>query len=776
MTGEQQNPKATSPPAFGEILINPQAGTSDNEKKKSAPPPEPKKTRKQQKKPKESKGRSKKKALRCSLILILLPTILFFTYLAAARFFLPYYIQEKLAEQYSQQLRRPVTVTQVDFDPFTFDLHLAGIHIGPEFDRQNEDEPALCRIATLDTRLRPQELLQRRIVFEDVQIKGMQAEVIRRADGSFTDLGLTKKDKAEMANHALLPKGVRIDGLSLTDSMLVLRDATSGHKYLLDEITFSLPSAASAALKNGETEPALHALVNGNPMEIRGQRQVRPDGSSATRLVLQLNDVDPQQILDWLPSMSNSLHMSADKTQALLELILPDNPQGEEGPVLSGTISFADLHFDITTQNKANRAGKLQCVAPSAQLVIQANPFRKQYTVEELILESPRLVLTDNENNSKSALPLKKLFSLWPSQLLDPASLPFDLKIRRLAIKNGTLQKEQGPLWEDLQLEMTGYRNRDIPLSDDENEGQGEEDATTLSFSTHQGATTVQFQGTTSPALNLTGKVSFHNLDSSLLQPYLGADQKLRLKGGKADLVMQVNPLHKQYTVTELTLDQPQLVLLTDSTGKNTGKASSSQRPLLPFLGWPGQLLDPASLPFDLIIQRLTINKGTLQKEKGPLWKDLQLEMTAYRNRETADLKKSSKKKQATKATALFFSAHQGATTVQFQGTTNPDLNLTGTITFHNLDSSLLQPYLNAREDVQLFSGQAELSGLLRTVQAKEGGKKKILLEKGTITLRDIRLKRKKQGKENVLLTAQRAESKGCSIELDPASPAFPVP
>ncbi|RWX44002.1 hypothetical protein H206_02029 [Candidatus Electrothrix aarhusensis] len=298
--------------------------------------------------------------------------------------------------------------------------------------------------------------------------------------------------------------------------------------------------------------------------------------------------------------MSNSLHMSADKTQALLELILPDNHQGEEGPILSGTISFADLHFDITTQNKADRAGKLQCVAPSAQLVIQANPFRKQYTVEELTLESPRLVLTDNENNGKSALPLKKLLSLWPSQLLDPASLPFDLKIRRLAINNGTLQKEQGSLWEDLQLEMT-----------------------------------------------------------------------------------------------------------------------------------------------------------------------------AYRNRETADLKKSSKKKQATKATALSFSAHQGATTVQFQGTTNPDLNLTGTITFHNLDSSLLQPYLNAREDVQLVSGQAELSGLLRTVQAKEGGKKKILLEKGTITLRDIRLKRKKQGKENVLLTAQRAESKGCSIELDPASPSL---
>ena len=755
MTGEQQNPKATSPPAFGEILINPQAGTSDNEKKKSALPPEPKKTRKQQKKPKESKGSSKKKVLRCSLILILLPTVLFLTYLAAARFILPYYIQEQLAEQYSQQLQRPVTVTQVDFDPFTFDLHFAGIHIGPKFDRQDGDEPALCRIATLDTRLRPQELLQRRIVLENIQIKGMQAEVVRRTDGSFTDLGLVKKGEAEMANQALLPTWMRIDGLSLTDSMLVIRDAANGHKYLLDEITFSLPSTAP---KEGETEPTLHALINGNPIQIRGQRQIRPDGSSATRLILQLDDVDPQQILAWLPGINNSLRISTDKTKAELELLLPDNLQGDSGPVLSGTIHSTGLHLAILThsnESEVKRSGKLQCIAPSAQLVIRANPFRKQYTVEELTLESPQLVLT--ENNGKSTLPQQPL-SLWPGQLLAPASLPFDLMIHRLTINKGTLQKENGLLWNDLQLELTTYRNRDIP-SEEETQG-AKPGATTLTFSARQEKTTVQFQGTAAPDLSLIGKVSLNNLDSSTLQPYLGKNKAVQLAEGKAQLVMQVNPLLKQYKVEELTLDQPRFILADSKEKSNLNR--------LPLSGWPGQLLDPASLPFDLMIHRLTINKGTLQKENGLLWNDLQLELTAYRNRDTA-----SSKKKVEKATALSFSVHQGGTTVKFQGTTASDLSLTGKISLNNLDPNLLQPYLNAREDVQLASGQAEVSGLLRTMQAKEGGKKKILLDKGTITLRDIRLKRKKQGEDKVLLTAQMAESKECSIDLDLASPSL---
>ena len=777
MTGEQQNPKAESPPAFGDILINPQAGTTDKKEKKSAPPPEPEKPRKQGKKtkrkqtpPKQTERSSRKSVLLCGLALLLLPAMLFLTYLAAASFLIPYYIQEHLAKQYSEQLHRPVTVTQVDFAPFTFDLRLAGIHIGPEFDRQDGDEPALCRIATLDTRLRPQELLQRRIVLENVRIKGMQTEVIRRADGSFPDLGLTKKGGTGMADQALLPSRLRIDGLSLTDSMLVIRDATNGHEYHLDEITFSLPSAAT---KQGATEPALHALVNGNPVQIRGQRQVRPDGSSATRLVLRLDDVDPQQLLAWLPGMDNSLRISTDKTEAELELILPDNLQGGNGPVLSGAIHSTGLHLDISarsSESEVEQSDKLRCTAPNAELVIRANPFRKQYTVEELILDSPRLVLTESKSQGKNDKgdPPRQPLSLWPGQLLDPASLPFDLTVRQLTINNGTIQQEQGSLWEDLQLELTAYRNRDISettSSPDDEQQQGEEQ-TALSFSARQGATTARFQGTTTPNLDLTGEISLHNPDSSLLQPYLDADHKLRLNSGRANLVMQVNSLQKQYTVTELTLDQPQLIF-TDSSKKNTGKASSGQ---LPLSDWPGQLLNPASLPFDLIIQHLTINKGTLRKEEGPLWKDLQLEMTAYRNRETAASRKSSKKKQEKKTAALSFSARQGETTVRFEGAAAPDLSLTGKITLHNPDASLLQPYLSTGHALRLSGGKAELDGLLRTVQPA-GKAKTMLIEQGTITVHDMRLQQGDQPKDTALLIAGITEAKGCSIDL--ASPSL---
>ncbi|MCI5160032.1 MAG: hypothetical protein D3906_16725, partial [Candidatus Electrothrix sp. AUS1_2] len=194
MTGEQRNPATEITPAFGEILINPDAGTSDTEEKESRPSPRPEKPRWRRRKSrrKEKKEDSAHNMLNCFFILLLVPSLLFLSYMAAARYLLPYYIQEILAARYSRQLNRPVTVTQVNFAPLSLDLRLADIHIGPEFNRREQKEPALCYIAAVDARLRLHELLQRRIVLEDTQIKGMRTELVRRADGSFTNFSGAK--------------------------------------------------------------------------------------------------------------------------------------------------------------------------------------------------------------------------------------------------------------------------------------------------------------------------------------------------------------------------------------------------------------------------------------------------------------------------------------------------------------------------------------------------------------------------------------------------------
>ncbi|MCI5148288.1 MAG: hypothetical protein D3916_02645, partial [Candidatus Electrothrix sp. MAN1_4] len=132
MTGEQQTSETDSGSAFGEILINPQAGTAEKkDEEQSVPHPKPKKRHARPKqrtqKSKEKKDRSSKKLLWCGLVLILLPVLLFLSYLAGTNYLLPFYIQDQLTAQYGQKLNRLITIDQTEFDPFTFDLHLADI-------------------------------------------------------------------------------------------------------------------------------------------------------------------------------------------------------------------------------------------------------------------------------------------------------------------------------------------------------------------------------------------------------------------------------------------------------------------------------------------------------------------------------------------------------------------------------------------------------------------------------------------------------------------------
>ncbi|MCI5149862.1 MAG: DUF748 domain-containing protein, partial [Candidatus Electrothrix sp. MAN1_4] len=607
---------------------------------------------------------------------------------------------------------------------------------------------------TLDTRLRPAALLQRKVLLEEIQIKGLQAEVVRRADGSFTNLGL------EEHNESLLPGWVKVDGLSLTESMLVLRDANTGHEYRLDDIAFSLPSAASAMKRQDAATPTLHALVNGNPVQIQGERQLNPDKGPVTRLTLELDDVDPQQILAWLPSIHKGLRITSQKTTASLELILPDNPQHEEKLTLSGIISFTGLNMSSSPKKEGvDQKDVFQCTAPNAELILQANPFRKQYRVVDLKLNNPELSFS--ANNDKNALPSLPL-SHWPGQIFSPAFLPVDLMIDHLSINNGTLQREQKgqkgqeQVWKNLQVKLTGYQNQALPAKNNQ-----ENEPATLSFSAQQGTSKVRFQGTTTPHLDLIGKISFHNLDASLLQPYLrrgqAKNQIIQLTDGKADLVMQVNPVQKQYIITELTLKQPRLLLTESGQKANniSNPSSSSAAAQLPFSVHPSQLLQPDSLPFDLKVDRFIINNGRLDKKQGPAWQNLQVNLVDYHNRTSS-------------SAPLSFTARQGKNTVRFQGTTTPDLSLNGKVFLGNLSLDQIQPYLGSKHGLLLSGGIAEVNGLLQTVQGR-AETQSMQINQASILVNNIKVhKQEQQG--TALLSADSATAKECSINLTATS------
>ncbi|MCI5221572.1 MAG: DUF748 domain-containing protein, partial [Candidatus Electrothrix sp. AR4] len=527
MTVEQQGDKIELFKDFGDIPINPHWDSGDDEQQESAECCEDLNPSNQ-----KLDGRFSNKGVYFIIILFLLPVALFLLYLAGARYLLPLYIKGPLADRLGQRLNRSVTVKDAQFSPFSFDLHLSGIDIGADHDRRNaiETEPEFCRIEFLDTRMRPAELLRRKFVFEDVRIKHMRANFIRYADGTYTELvrkeNGSEKELIDKLN--ILPPWMSVQGLRLTDSAVFFHDQTSGKQHVINEIDLTLPSAES---QQNIIKPTLHAVVNGSPVLIQGQRHIRVDGGVETKLSLLLDDIDPQKYLAWVPGINDSLRISTDKTDAALEIIMQDKQGSGTGLSVSGTVSMSGLQIDSLRSRESAPQKAIHFAAPKAELIIRASPLHNLYTVEKLTLEQPLLTLSGNDG--KAPLDAEQLLAML-GEWLNPSVPHFGLEIRQLTINNGSIRNTNNARkrreWRNLRVDLTDFQNaRAATLIDVEGK-------TSLALTGEHGGARIKFQGTVTPDLILSGKIFLRNMRLSLVRPYLSATDTVHFSKGKADL------------------------------------------------------------------------------------------------------------------------------------------------------------------------------------------------------------------------------------------------
>uniref|UniRef100_UPI0040566114 DUF748 domain-containing protein n=1 Tax=Candidatus Electronema sp. TaxID=2698783 RepID=UPI0040566114 len=327
MSDKQHLSPPTAPPDFGEIPIHSGGLPPRPRSPRSAPPPKaapakpPEKTAR--KKAPRSGGR---RWGRFCLILLAAAPLLLLLCAAAGLHLLPRYVKGPLAEELGRRLGRPVTIAEASFDPLRLELRLGEITVGPAAASPEEEE--LARIARLAARIQPAALLRQQIVLEDLRIDRLRASLRRRADGSFNFLAARSG-----LNLNALPDWLRVQGLRLSRSTVHFFDQPSGKKHLVEHIELTLPAPGQ------DIEPTLSAAVNSSPLQITGQRQ-EEGGSAETKLAIKLDNLDPQQYLGLLPGLAEKLRLSAQRADAVLEIVLQD---ADKGPAVTGSVTFSKL-------------------------------------------------------------------------------------------------------------------------------------------------------------------------------------------------------------------------------------------------------------------------------------------------------------------------------------------------------------------------------------------------------------------------------------------------
>jgi hypothetical protein len=445
------------------------------------------------------------------LLLLLIPVAALLLWFIVLPWLIPHFIQGTLAERLAQQLNRPVAIGQVRFSPLDLQLQLAEIRIGANADHRAADEPVLCTVAAVNGQLQAAALFRRKVVLTDVRIEQMEANLVRYADGSYTTFSSD--------SSPLIPAWLQVNGLDLSDSSLLLHDQPTRTIHRIKQIKMTLPAAAPGQ----QAVPTLSAMVNDSPILLQGQ-----PGSGReqkTTLSLQLNDLDLEQYLAYLPALADSLTISSKRADAALEIILQDRPGA--GLLINGTLTAADLQLQTkprqgaAAKDKNSSSGnRFQLAVPALELTMQLNPLQSLYTVTSLTLEKP--VLTLPALAEKKDHPL----STAVAALADNRETGFALD--RLLINSGRLQIDKQQ-WQAVQIRLSNFRNAGAAA-------RAETKPAELILAASQGDASMTLQGKLAPDLELSGKLSLRNMNTDLLTPLLPDKEKIRFSRGRLSL------------------------------------------------------------------------------------------------------------------------------------------------------------------------------------------------------------------------------------------------
>ena len=465
--------------------------------------------------------------------LLLIPVALFLLYFSAASQLVPILIKGPLATQLGRQLNRPVSVADVSFAPLSLRLEIKRLAIGP--DPSRKDDSGLCTAAVFSGRVLPTSLLAGKVALEDLHIEQPTGNLVRYRNGSyniFPDRPAGKNGKGT-SYRTLLPPWLSIQGLQLTDGTIIFHDKATGREHHIRQIQLALP-----APDPGKTvAPTLSAVINSSPFFLHGQRSTAADGTTETRLSLQLNELEPQQYLAYLPVDTTGLAVTGGRLNTALDITFQDNTSSGSTVSVSGIITLTGLV--LQDRNKT-----FQLKVPAAQMVLRPSPLQHLYSIEKLVIDTPQVWLKNSSPPS-----LIDIYSRLASFLPPDGS---GLEIKRLQIDNGSLKNGNQPGYHALHIQLTGLQDKNAAGA----RGTDFKPAQ-LSLTAHRGQSTIAFQGLLNSDLEPTGTLSLQNLEPAQLQPYLPPVANLRLTRGKVGLTGTL--------LTQLQRGKPPVWKITDS-------------------------------------------------------------------------------------------------------------------------------------------------------------------------------------------------------------------
>lgn len=223
--------------------------------------------------------------------------IVIFLYGVAGFFAAPPILRHILTGPVAAQIKRPVTVGAISFNPYTLRLNVDRLHVG-DIDPQKP----FVDLGHLNVKLAWSSLFRLAPVVGQLSLDHPSIHIVRTAPQrfNFSDL-LESKAPPKPVQKPSKPQKFSVSNIKLTDGDLHLDDQVVGQQHTIEHIQVGIPFIANLPRDvDIFVQPLLQMDVDGSPVRIGGQS--KPFGATRDSIVeLDLHRLDIPRYVGYVP-------------------------------------------------------------------------------------------------------------------------------------------------------------------------------------------------------------------------------------------------------------------------------------------------------------------------------------------------------------------------------------------------------------------------------------------------------------------------------------------
>jgi len=388
-------------------------------------------------------------------------------YALAGFYLVPWLIRIQAEKHLSLLLDRQTTIDQVKFNPFTLVLQLDGFVIRS---RDNGKSP-LSKIDCLVADFSSLSLFKRALVLERLKVAGPYVKIVKKEDLSynFSDLLPASEEKNKKSDDS---GGFRfsLNNIEITGGIIEFTDQPHKTFHWINGITITLPRISNLPkLIDSEVQPSFAAVVNGAPLELKGQ--TKPFASShETEFNINFADLDLSYYLSYIPGQRNfTVTSGLLSTDLVLSFLQPAS--GDPRLQLSGTATLTRIFIESNRKGEKYRFIKLPKLTAAFG---PGNLLAGELFLDDMTLEKPEVNLKFKPDGvfylPIVAAAVEKKIEKRQRQETEPAvkveagKKKFTCRVKHLAVNHGILNfhdERVDPVftarYEPLDLEISNF-------------------------------------------------------------------------------------------------------------------------------------------------------------------------------------------------------------------------------------------------------------------------------------------------------------------------------